>query len=1267
MATADSGLGPRTIDDGRVRTRTPRTSLGTQAAVVDLARRGPRLTVLWDPSRPVEGGVEIAACDERGNALPVEHDGAESGADREVLLLSPGTASVTVRGPGGAESRAGSVRLDLEPPLGPDSRSPEGLAGGLVLDAVEFEGPWLQCAVRLLNHGSARWLARSGDEVRGGVAVGVRGRLPDGELEDLARFPLRRDLVAGGADRMDFAMRVPSGVASLRFDLVSEGVCWLTEHLGALELPVGGIRRRVPEADTDPLATVGLKLLDHRVSSAGLRLRLEVTNPGSVPLRGEDEGPDLGKLRIGVEARVAADGASVFEERILLPPEVGPGESVEVERELVLPSEAKLVILRLVSEGIYASQRRTIRLELPGSGMSSRGTPWGLAGAIRLEEVHRDRTGVSGVAVLFNRGSVSWQGPRVAPSEPRGSVALRVTAVAGGGSRNEVARIPVERTVAPGRSARLRFGFRLAPEVVVLDLELIAESVGAFPIRRSIPVPISSSSPARGGAGSRKGLRAGWRAVRGWLRPLAPVVLELKCLATRCRLFTGSRWRRLTGRDRPVTPTLPPPAGVPTPLPRVLVVSPYPIYPVDHGGAARIFNLLRTMSESAELHLLVTSLEPEPPGAREALGRYCRHYEHLHLHGRFGGGRTRLLPPSARLFASGRTAARIGELVSRFRIEVVQLEYAELAQYGPGIRSAKVVLVAEDLAFRSLDRRLRLDFARRFPESRAFGSSRHEWRQQVAYELDGYSRADAIHVMSEADRDALLRYLPDLSSRIRVVPNASETTSAAGSAPTPRDRDVLLFGNYDNLPNRDALEHFVEEIWPLVRVLSPAARLTIAGARLPQKYRELDGVQGIHVAGYVSDPARLYGSHRVLAVPLRAGSGTRLKILEAFGAGTAVVSTAIGAEGLGCEDGRELLLAESPKEIAEAVCRLLADDRLVHRLTSAARAWIEDGQTWTEAARLNLESIRTLCRPHPSALLEGVRSLAPREAAAGDPEISVVIPTRGGGPILARVLEAIGRQRCPRSFEVLCVDSGSPEVEIEGMRERGACVLRVAPESFDHGATRDFGAASSRGSVLVFLNQDAEPVDDRWLERLTAPLFEPDAPAAVQGGIREPDSGGFFWGTNGPRYYFTRESREWSDRHYGVGFSTVNAAISRRAWEVLPFGEAPFMEDKIWQHRARLLGWRIAAAEEAAVRHGHRHRWRVSCRRILLEGKAWRALGERYGPGAALADLIRADLWRELGRGMKRGEVSAVLEVAYPVLRPVLLACGNLLGRRRAP
>jgi glycosyltransferase involved in cell wall biosynthesis len=199
-------------------------------------------------------------------------------------------------------------------------------------------------------------------------------------------------------------------------------------------------------------------------------------------------------------------------------------------------------------------------------------------------------------------------------------------------------------------------------------------------------------------------------------------------------------------------------------------------------------------------------------------------------------------------------------------------------------------------------------------------------------------RAAIAMVCSSDDRDTLRHLNPNLS--ISVVPNSVDTdsyrpdeTEASGNT-----GPVVLFqGSMDWYPNRDAVEFFARAILPEVRRESPGVRFIVAGRNPPtEMVAQLRGA--VEFTGTVPDMRPYLSAATVVVVPLRLGSGTRIKILEACAAGKAVVSTSVGAEGLGLESNREIILADDPSEFARSLTALLRDPVRRAAMATLARA-----------------------------------------------------------------------------------------------------------------------------------------------------------------------------------------------------------------------------------------------------------------------------------------------------------------------------------------
>jgi glycosyltransferase involved in cell wall biosynthesis len=224
-------------------------------------------------------------------------------------------------------------------------------------------------------------------------------------------------------------------------------------------------------------------------------------------------------------------------------------------------------------------------------------------------------------------------------------------------------------------------------------------------------------------------------------------------------------------------------------------------------------------------------------------------------------------------------------------------------------------------------------------------------------ELGVYQRADAVVVVTESDKQALLDCLPH--SRIAVVPTIHQEVDGAAGFHDRRPNSLLFVGGFAHGPNLDAALFFCREVLPLIRKSVPDVTLTIVGDAAPQEVRSLAS-DTVTVTGWVPDVKPYLDSHLVSIAPLRFGSGMKGKVGEAMANGVPVVVTNIAAEGMELTDGVTALIADSANEFADAVTRLLRDELLHHRLSTNGRHAART--RWSEAvvAEQLLALMRTL-------------------------------------------------------------------------------------------------------------------------------------------------------------------------------------------------------------------------------------------------------------------------------------------------------------------
>jgi glycosyltransferase involved in cell wall biosynthesis len=396
---------------------------------------------------------------------------------------------------------------------------------------------------------------------------------------------------------------------------------------------------------------------------------------------------------------------------------------------------------------------------------------------------------------------------------------------------------------------------------------------------------------------------------------------------------------------------------------RILFISWWWPYPADNGAKIRIYNLLRHLSQEHQVTLLSFAEEHEATTAQiDHLRSVCAHVESFAKpHYNPGTMRATLgyLSPWPRSLIdvySPIMAKRVETLARQGVVDVViasqlqTMRYLELLSDIPTILEEIEVTIFHDRV------------------QAAAGTSSKLRAQLTLTKLENalrtlLKRGVAFTVVSDAERD-YLRQIAPADALIEVVPNGVDTAvNQPDPSANPQPNSLIYTGAVTYSANYDAVDYFVREVLPLIRQRIPQAHLTVTGGTGDVDVSELAAQPGVTFSGYLPSVAAAVQNSWALVAPLRVGGGTRLKILEAMALGTPVVSTAKGAEGLDVVNGRDLLLADSPHEMAEAVCGLLADAELRARLAAAGRACVEKQYDWgVITARLNklIEQVMTV-------------------------------------------------------------------------------------------------------------------------------------------------------------------------------------------------------------------------------------------------------------------------------------------------------------------
>jgi glycosyltransferase involved in cell wall biosynthesis len=287
----------------------------------------------------------------------------------------------------------------------------------------------------------------------------------------------------------------------------------------------------------------------------------------------------------------------------------------------------------------------------------------------------------------------------------------------------------------------------------------------------------------------------------------------------------------------------------------------------------------------------------------------------------------------------------IDRVLRRRRHHVVMVEAPWFMQYrfrqAPRGAPPPLVIHDEHNIEHDLARRLR-DASESLPRRLHYAVN---WRKLRREEIAGWRAADGVAFTSPEDAERARALYPAIRSS--VIPNGVDVDHFQASGDARADaRSAVFFGTMDYFPNLDGVRYLLGDIWPRLTAHVPGACLQVIG---PHPSPEVLAQRGprVEVTGCVPDLRPYLARAGVVVVPLRVGGGTRFKILEAMAMSRPVVSTTIGAEGIGATDGRNILIADGAEAFAAAVRRVMEDPDLARRIGAEGRALVERHYSWT--------------------------------------------------------------------------------------------------------------------------------------------------------------------------------------------------------------------------------------------------------------------------------------------------------------------------------
>jgi polysaccharide biosynthesis protein PslH len=386
----------------------------------------------------------------------------------------------------------------------------------------------------------------------------------------------------------------------------------------------------------------------------------------------------------------------------------------------------------------------------------------------------------------------------------------------------------------------------------------------------------------------------------------------------------------------------------------VLFLSQIVPYPPHGGVLQRGYNLLRELGRHASVHLLayvhpdVLTSPAAVEESRGALQRFCQSVEYFRLwpktsrvHQAAGLGLSlgSRQPFSVIAHRSAAFRHRVEAVLRERPYDVIHADTIALAQFVPPGRTSASVLTHHNIESMLMERRAKVESG-----SLARWFLRRETAKLRACEAAESPRFDVNIVVSQPDAAALSQIVSGL--RTAVVPNGVDIEYFT---PQPeRETPALVYtGGMNMFANRDAVMHFLTDVWPLVVKETPEVTFFAVGQTPPPELKALAAADPrIVVTDYVDDIRPYVARSAVYVVPLRVGGGTRLKVLDAMASGKALVSTSIGCEGIDVRPGEHLVTADTSERFAAEVVALLRNPARRLALGSAARRLVEERYSW---------------------------------------------------------------------------------------------------------------------------------------------------------------------------------------------------------------------------------------------------------------------------------------------------------------------------------
>ncbi len=378
---------------------------------------------------------------------------------------------------------------------------------------------------------------------------------------------------------------------------------------------------------------------------------------------------------------------------------------------------------------------------------------------------------------------------------------------------------------------------------------------------------------------------------------------------------------------------------------KLLHIMPYTPVPPTFGGALRVYNLLRQMTKNHEVTLITFG---DSSTHSEIRSQFNSNLKNIHLLNRPFSKILKRYNQFVSLFNNKSFSFRgiyhqemqnlIDKIVTSNNFDIVQIEFPHMASYD--IKSDAIkIMDAHNVEYSIFKYQWQHASS---PLRKVF--YKKEFQKIYREEIAACRRQDALLVTSANDKNTLDNDVPEVPKFI--IPNGVDAQYFVPSDQKPEPYSLVFTGAMSYIPNYDGILYFLDHIFPIIIKSIPDTKLYVVGDR-PPKILQRRASENVIITGYIKDVRPYVWRSSVYIVPLRMGSGTRLKVLEALSMKKPIVTTSIGCEGIDVENEKTAIIADQPQTFAEAVIRLLKDPLRAKNMIDEGYELIKKQYEWS--------------------------------------------------------------------------------------------------------------------------------------------------------------------------------------------------------------------------------------------------------------------------------------------------------------------------------